>query len=334
MATIVDVARAAKVSTSTVSHVINGTRHVHPKTAKAVQDAIDALGYIPNSLARALAGASYQTIGVAISALNNHYFHETLHWLDKECTEHGVMMIYADHHDEADRELHVIQALHQRRVDGILLASAGTSEATLDYLKKHRIPTVLIDRLSTQEFDQVGVENTQATQAMTEHLIEHGHRNIAYLVGKPHISTTDERLAGFYAAHKKHGLKVNANYLICGESNSVVARQVTEQLLSMNPRPSVIFSSNNLMTIGVMQALRAAHVKVPEEMALAGFDDFDWADLFEPRLSLIAQPIEQIGVKAVQLLLERIKYPDAPYQTIQFAPDIKIRHSCGCSENN
>lgn len=332
MATIVDVARAANVSTTTVSHVINRTRHVHPETAQAVNDAIEALGYIPNSLARALAGASYRTIGIAISALNNHYFHETLHWLDKECTDNDVMMIYADHHDEAERELHVVQALHQRRVDGILLASAGASEEALAYLKKHRIPTVLIDRLSTQEFDQVGVENTKSTEELTEHLLAHGHTRIAYLVGKPYISTTAERLQGFYAAYEKRGLTVDSSLLFYGESDTQVGRTVTEQILAMNPRPTAILSSNNLMTIGVMQAIRAANISVPEDMALAGFDDFDWADLFEPRLSLIAQPIEKIGVKAVQLLLERIKNPDAPYQTIQIAPEIKIRHSCGCGK--
>lgn len=332
MATIIDVAKAAKVSTSTVSHVINGTRHVHPKTAKAVRDAIDALNYTPNNIARALAGAASKTIGVAISALNNHYFHETLHALDKECTQHDIMMLYADHHDEADRELKVIQALHQRRVDGVLLASAGMSQASLDYLKKYRIPTVLIDRLTTQGFDQVGVENTKAMQTMTTHLLDHGHQRIVYLIGKPHISTTAERLAGFKAAYAERGMTPEPGLLICGESDTNTAQDITKQVLEMNPRPTAILSSNNLMTIGVMQALRAANIRVPEDMVLAGFDDFDWADLFEPRLSLISQPIEKIGVTAVQLLLRRIANPTATYQTIQIEPQIKIRHSCGCTE--
>ena len=330
MATIVDVARAAKVSTSTVSHVINGTRHVHPDTAQAVHDAIDALGYIPNSIARALAGVSYQTIGVAISALHNNYFQQTLHAIDKECTQHSVMMIYADHHDEAKRELQVIQALHERRVDGIILASAANNQLTLDYLKKHKIPTVLVDRLSTDAFDQVGTENKQAMCNLTQHLIEHGHKNIAYLAGKDHLSTSAERLAGFHEAFAIKGLSHNRELMFHGKSDTEVARLVTEQILATHPRPTAILSSNNLMTIGVMQTLRAHNINVPEQMALAGFDDFDWADLFEPRLSLIAQPIEQIGVTAVRLLLKRIKNADIPYQTIQIAPEIKIRRSCGC----
>src|ERR1700712_3191028 len=156
-----DVARRARVSTSTVSHVLNGTRKVSPHTIEAVQQAVRALGYIPNTLARSLARSRTNTIGVAISALSNHYFSETVHAIETECAKHGIMMLYVDTHDDPEQELRVVKALHHRRVDGILLAPSMDNQQhrTLAYLGANQIPTVLVDRLAAKGFDQVGVEN-------------------------------------------------------------------------------------------------------------------------------------------------------------------------------
>lgn len=332
MTTIIDVAKKANVSTTTVSHVINGTRPVHPKTEKAVREAIEALGYIPNALARALTGAKQQIIGVMISALNNHYFHQTLHWIDKTCHKHQLMTIYADHQDSPEHELHLVQSLHQRRVDGILLAPSGHSKKTLSYLKKHRIPTVLLDRFSGDAFDGVGTENQLATQQLVEHLFSHGYQRIAYLKGRPHVSTTKERLNGFMQAHQQRGVIVDNNLILAGHASRDIAYQQVSQLLidCKTALPEAIFAGNNLMTIGALKALREHHIRIPDEIALVGFDDFDWAALFEPRLTLIAQPIQAIGEQAVALLLNRIENPDSKCQIEQIAPQLKIRQSCGC----
>ena len=135
LATMEDVARAAKVSMSTVSHVLNGTRKVSPATVAAVRDAIRKTGYVPNTLAQALAGAASRTIGVAISALTNHYFSGVVRAIEAECARRGLMMFLADTHDDPAQELRVIQALHQRRVDGIILApAAGSERQVVDYL--------------------------------------------------------------------------------------------------------------------------------------------------------------------------------------------------------
>ncbi|WP_042936404.1 LacI family DNA-binding transcriptional regulator, partial [Pseudomonas gingeri] len=134
MVTMDDVAKIARVSTSTVSHVLNGTRKVSPATVRAVELAIEQLGYIPNTLARSLARSRTHTIGVAISALSNHYFSETVHAIETECAKHGIMMLFVDTHDDPEQELRVVKALHHRRVDGILLApSSGSRELALDY---------------------------------------------------------------------------------------------------------------------------------------------------------------------------------------------------------
>jgi LacI family transcriptional regulator len=330
-----DVAKIAKVSTSTVSHVLNGTRKVSPATVKAVEQAVQALGYIPNTLARSLARSTTNTIGVAISSLSNHYFSETVHAIETECAKHGIMMLFVDTHDDPEQELRVVRALHHRRVDGVLLAPSmappeNSQHRALDYLRSNEIPTVLVDRLVPKDFDQVGVENKQSSQALISHLIEHGHRRIGLIAGRQGFSTTDERVEGYRAALDAAGLPFDQALVVNGESSSEPARVVTCQLLALASPPTAIMAANNMMTIGAMHALRDAGLAVPEQMALVGFDDFAWADFFVPRLTVIAQPVQALGAQAVRLLLERIESPEGTRQTLQLAPTLKVRNSCGC----
>jgi LacI family transcriptional regulator len=324
-----DVASRAGVSTSTVSHVLNGTRKVSPASVQAVQQAIQALGYIPNTLARSLARSSTSTIGVAISALSNHYFSETVHAIESECAKHGYMMLFVDTHDDPEQELRVVTALHHRRVDGVILAPSNDSKA-LEYLRTNQIPAVLVDRMMSAQFDQVGVENTQATQALITHLIGHGHRRIGFIAGRTGFSTTDERVAGYKAALQAAGLAFDPQLLVNGGSNTEPARQATVQLLGLDAPPTAIMAGNNLMTLGAMHALRDAQLEVPGQMALVGFDDFDWADFFVPRLTLIAQPVNELGARAVHLLLQRMATPEATPHSVRLAPSLQLRNSCGC----
>lgn len=326
-----DVARQAKVSTSTVSHVLNGTRKVSAQTVQAVEQAVKALGYIPNTVARSLARSRTNTIGVAISALSNHYFSETVHAIETECAKHGIMMLFVDTHDDPEQELRVVKTLHHRRVDGILLApSRDPQHRALTYLQNNAIPTVLVDRLAEHGFDQVGVENRKSTQGLIAHLVAHGHRRIGMVAGANGLSTTQERIDGYRAALLDAGLPWDDMLLVEGESRSESARAATHRLLALSSPPTAIMAGNNLMTIGAMQALREAAIEVPQQMALVGFDDFDWADFFLPRLSVIAQPVNELGARAVGLLLGCIDNPDAPRQTVRLAPTLRIRNSCGC----
>ena len=330
MVTMDDVASRAGVSTSTVSHVLNGTRKVSPVTVQAVQRAIQELGYIPNTLARSLARSSTNTIGVAISALSNHYFSETVHAIETACAQHGYMMLFVDTHDDPEQELRVVTALHHRRVDGIVLAPSNGSKA-LEYLRINEIPAVLVDRMMSEQFDQVGVENIQSTRALVAHLIEHGHRRIGFIAGRAGLSTTDERVAGYRDALEAAGLIFDPQLLVSGGSSSAPARAATVQLLGLAAPPTAIMAGNNLMTLGAMHALRDAHIEVPGQMALVGFDDFDWADFFVPRLTLIAQPVNELGARAVQMLLQRMASPAAPAQSVRLAPSLQYRNSCGCT---
>lgn len=331
MATMDDVAKAANVSMTTVSHVLNGTRKVNPETEAAVREAMERVGYVPNTVARVLAGAASRTIGVAVSALTNHYFSETVRAIEAECARNGLMMFFADTHDDPEHELRVVQSLHQRQVDGIVLAPTPDPERrTVQYLTTNRIPVVQVDRHVPSDFDQVGVENKRSSSQLVTHLVEHGHRRIGLISGSPGLSTTEERVAGYRAALKKADIPFDEELVRCGESLLEPARLATQQLLDLKRPPTAIMAANNLMTIGAMHALRDARMDVPGKIALVGFDDFDWADYFNPRLTVVAQPLEELGAKSVQLLMRRIKEPDEQQHILRLTPSLRIRNSCGC----
>lgn len=162
------------------------------------------------------------------------------------------------------------------------------------------------------------------------HLIEHGHRRIGFISGRAGLGTSDERVAGYQAALLAARLPFDPQLLVNGGSSSEPARQATQQLLALDTPPTAIMAGNNLMTLGAMHALRDARIEVPGQMALVGFDDFEWADFFVPRLTLIAQPVQELGAQAVNLLLERMASPKRKKHSVRLAPTLKIRNSCGC----
>lgn len=331
MATMADVARRAGVAMSTVSHVVNRTRVVSQETANAVEKAMDELGYVPNSLARSLARATTNTVGLAISSRSNIYFSDIIQAVEKACARLGLMVFLADTADDPVHELELVRALHRRRVDGVIFAASGDPEQrAIGYLRENNVPCVLLDRLISNEFDQVGVENRNAVMQLVDHLVSHGHRRIGMVSNQAGFATTSERIEGFRHGLEANGIPWDESLLEIGSADSTANIQATLRLLDLPQPPSAIVTGNNLSTIGAMHALRQRGLRIPTDIALAGFDDFEWADLFEPRLTVIAQPCAQIGELAANMLIERIKAPDLPRRTVRVKPTLIIRGSCGC----
>lgn len=328
-ATISDVARHARVSTSTVSHVINGTRVVSPEKIALVTEAIAVTGYQPNALARSLARKVSNCVGVAISAISNPYFSDIICAIENECARLGLLVFLADTRDEPSHELAVVQALQERRVDGIILAPCGDPETrTVRYLERSGIPTVLVDRVAASTFDHVGVENKQAVANLVSHMAGLGHRRIGMIGGQAGFSTTKERIEGYRLGLKRHGIDFDADLVHPSNQNFEAARTSAATLLGLADRPTGIISGNNLTTIGAVAAIRNAGLRIPENISLAGFDDFDWADYFEPRLTLIAQPCNEIGRMAAQMLVERISGLSVAPRSVRLEPILVSRRSC------
>ncbi|MFI1370565.1 LacI family DNA-binding transcriptional regulator [Streptomyces longwoodensis] len=360
MPTMADVARHAGVSVATVSHVLNDTRPVLPHTRQAVLDAVEVLGYTPNTLARSLVTARTRSIGLAVSAISNPYFTEILQGVEANARERGYGLLIADPHDDPEHERTVVQLLHERRVDGMIVAPSAEPSALLAYLTRHRVPAVLLDRTvdtpggapaegtagttvedtaegdgsfdGVPRFDQVCAENTEPMSRLVTHLAERGHRRIALVAGLAGLSTTAERIAGYRLGLAAAGLPYDERLLVHGDSASEGARRATAGLLSLAVPPTALVTGNNAMTIGALRALRDRDLSVPDDLALCCFDDFAWADLFSPRLTAIAQPSREIGAEAVRVLLERLDAPRRPARTVRLPCAFVHRTSCGCPE--
>lgn len=331
MATISDVARKAGVSVSTVSHVVNGTRHVNPETMEIVQKAITHLGFVPNAVARSLAMSTTNAVGIAISISTNYYFNDIVSSIERACASLGQLVFLCDTQNEPELELKVVRELVQRRVDGVIIApSADPENRAIEFLSAAKMPFVLVDRLTSTKADGVCLQNRHAMETLVDHLVGHGHTRIGLIAGEPGFRSTIERTEGYMRALKKHGIAPDETLIHAGNASSEIARASAHKLFALAQRPTAIASGNNLATIGVLKAVRDLGLRVPEDLALIGFDDFEWADCFEPRLTVIAQPTEQIGQRAAELLAERIKEPGGAPKSIRLAPTLVIRRSCGC----
>src|SRR4051794_24157559 len=240
--------------------------------------------------------------------------------VERAATAAGFTLLLGDTRDDPDHEARIVGALVERRVDGLLLAPSGTTVA------EHSVPVVLLDRCLDVPLDQVGSENTEPTAELVAHLAALGHTRIGMVAGLRGLATTDERIAGYRLGLERAGIA--EPLLEEGGSQRDLARAAAHRLLERGP--TALISGNNFMTIGILRALAERDLRVPEDIALVGFDDFEWADLLAPRLTVIAQPVAEIGARAVELLLSRLEDPEQPPRTERLAATFVHRDSCGC----
>ena len=326
-----DVARIAGVSASTVSHVLNGTRNVDAATRLRVEAAITETGYRRNVVARSLAAGRTHTVGLSIAVLTNPYFGSLVHAVERALADAGYVLIVGDSHDDVESEKRVTDSLLDRKVDGMIVApSAGSERVTLPGITRTGTPLVLIDRSLDMGCDQVGPENISSARSLTEHLLDVGHRRIGVVRGLAGISSTTERFEGYLSAHAGRGVEVDPALVIDGESSTDVAEREVHTLMSGANRPTAMVSMNNSMTIGALKALRTLGLSIPTDVAFVCYDDFEWSDLFEPKLTAAAQDVETIGATAAQLLLRRIGGHDGAPQHIRVPTTFHHRTSCGC----
>lgn len=327
MTTMKDVAREAGVSTATVSHVINGTRQVRPETAATVRAVIARTGYIHNQGARAMRTGTSRTVGLAISAISNRYFGDVVHAIEERLSARDYSLLLGDTHDDPEVEARVIDDLLQHRPAGIILAPSAHPEASIAAVARSQVPLVSVDRVLSG-IDSVGVENTQAVRRLVQHLIDVGHRSIGFVAGAEGLTTTIERTAGYEQAMAAARLSTEG-LLVDGGSVQDRAEVAVEALLA-DRSPTALVVANNQMTIGALIALRRSGRRVPDDIAVAAFDDFDWAEAFTPRLTAVAQPYDEMARIALDMLFGQISGPTVRPQNIRIQPVLHHRDSCGC----
>lgn len=330
--TIKDVAIRAEVSVATVSAVLNANKYVSPELAQRVRESITALGYERNSLAQGLKTQTSHTIGLIISDITNPFFTSVVRGVEDVANAQNFSLILGNTDEDIKKEMGYINLLESKRADGLIVALTNGNHDYLRTWPRHHLPLVSIDRSLFQAgIDAVLVDNVGGARLAVEHLIGLHHRRIGIVTGIAGITTTEERLIGYKQALEAHNIPFEP--ALVAEANSRVdgGEQATRHILSQTERPSALFVMNGLMVIGALQAINQLGLRCPQDIALVGFDNLEWASVVYPRLTTISQPTYEIGQQAAHLLFERMKNRQAAPREIRLAPRLIIRESCGAT---
>ena len=329
MATIVDVASLAGVSTSTVSHVLNETRHVEPETKARVMSAVQATGYRRDALARSMRRARTDSIGLVVSDAGEPAFADMVHGVEEAAAQHGLSLLLANSAEDPARERAAVEALLDRRVDGLIIArAAGSRAGLLERIRNEKKPLVLLDRLADLDVDQVGVNNQAAMAALVDHLTDRGHERIMLVSGDLRVSSLRERHDGFRAAMLKRGVEVPDSLLCEGTVTAAATFDRVRPLLGDSAAgPTAILACSTLLAAGALRAVQHEGLQVPGTMAFATFDGFTYSDLFQPQITTVRQPAFQLGESAVGLLMRRLETPSAPTKILRLESAIEFRRS-------
>lgn len=330
--TIQQVAERAAVSTATVSRVLDGFPGVSDTLVKRVQEAVRVLDYHPNRAARSLRKRVAQAVGVVISDIQNPFFTSVIIGIEQVLHEANYTLLLCNSDEDPRRERAHLATLRSEGVAGIILASTRTETDFYRLLAHTGTPVVAIDRTpDQQDMDMVTVTNQSGAYQAVAHLAGLGHRRIALVSGPLEISTSRERLEGYQAALRDCDIPALPELTAYGNYRQPSGYQAMQTLLSLPERPTAVLVANNLMTLGALQAIYEQGLCIPEQMALVGFDEMPWATSLQTPLTVVAQPTNELGATAAQLLLDRLREPDRPYQHVVLETRLIVRASCGAT---
>jgi LacI family fructose operon transcriptional repressor len=313
MASIKDVAKAAGVSTATVSRVLANNAPIKPQTRERVLKAVADLNYRPNLIARSLRVQKSAKIGLVVSDIRNPFFTAIGRAVEDVAHEQGYSVLMCNTDEDPEKEELYLKLLLDENVAGIIFSPTHQFDVTRQTYNK-KMPFVIIDRaVDASDVDMVLLDNVAAAYELTEHLIKNGYKNLAGLFGDA-STTGQERSRGFHNALKDHQLNPVAVHFIAPRIQQ--GYETSMALLSQPNHPDAIFTSNSLLTAGAYQAARDSKLKVPNDVAIVGFDETTWGELVDPPVTVIAQPTEEIGRTATELLFQRIQEPTCSSKTV------------------
>jgi LacI family transcriptional regulator len=334
--TIIDVAREAKVSYSTVSRVVNNFPHVKPETRQRVEAAMAKLGYVVNLKARSLAGGRSQVVGMLIYELDTSYHVEIVKGVDAEIANSDYDLMLSTTHKRRGKESTYVTQLTQGMADGLLIVLPRNLEAYKGDLDRKRFPYVLIDHpgLECDDCNAVLTANWQGAYDATLHLIKLGHKRIAFVTGFIEVASAQDRLAGYQTALRDHGLLVDPELICKGDFLEESGYEAALKFLQLTRPPTAVFASSDMCAFGVMKAVLEAGWRVPEDVSVMGFDDIPEASYMRPMLTTVRQPLRSMGQAAARLLIELIENPALPAKKVEFSTELMIRESCQSPEQS
>jgi LacI family transcriptional regulator len=344
--TVADVARAASVSPATAARALGEYGSVSPAARERVVRAADELGYRANAMARSMITGRTQSIGVVIADIEDQFFASLTRGISDVALEADFAVLVANTDERPDLEARAIEVFLEKQVDGILLAPSSIIHTDhLVGLAHTGTPVVLVDRaMDGLGLDSVRVDARRAARELSDHLLGLGHRRIAFISGgevepmyveressRPTraISTEIDRYRGLVDAIEARGLTTDPSLVFIGGFHEDGARIQAERVLALDDPPTAIFPSGNLIALGVVQALNRAGVRVPDQMSVASFDDFGWQSAVTPPLTVVAQPVHEVGATAMRRLLDRIRGDESPPQVVELRAELIVRGSTG-----
>lgn len=328
--TIKDVAREANVAVSTVSRMLNNSGPVSSETRKRIAQAAEALGYVPNATARSLITKKTHTLGVLLPDLYGEFYSEVIRGIDQTAQQHQYHILVSSSHNERSEMEAALKAM-RGRVDGLIVMSPYIDAATLEANLPANLPVVLLNcNASGSRFDALNIDNYDGAYALVAHLIALGHRRIAIIKGEEKNLDAQERLRGYRAALADNGETLQRDWELEGDFTQAAGYRAAEAMLHLTPRPTALFASNDAMAVGAMSALRAAGLRIPEDVAVGGFDDIPIVQYLNPPLTSVHVPISDLGTRAMKRLLEAIATGNEHEKRQDVMPTtLVVRASCG-----
>lgn len=321
--TIRDVAAAAGVSVATVSRVFNRKGPIREETFRRVMDVAAAMQYVPHAGARSLSTRSTRTIGVVLPDLHGEFFSEVIRGIDLAARERGYHVLLSGSH--ADREeMHAVVQAVRGLVDGLIVMSPDLDANALIEELPRGLPVVLLNA-KTDARASITIDNAAGAREVVKHLASLGHRRIAFLSGPAHNADAEQRRRGFRTGARTHGIEALE---VEGNFTEDSGYEAIAKVLAAAERPTAVFAANDSMAIGALSALRDAGVRVPEQMALVGFDDIPIARFLDPPLTTVKVPIAELGRRGLQILLESAETP----HPFRLETSLVVRRSCGAKQ--
>jgi LacI family transcriptional regulator len=323
MTTIKDVAHEAEVSVATVSRVLNNVGYVNEETRKRVEKAISKLNYKPNAVARSLFKKQSKTIALIVPDIKNPFFPEIARAIEDVMNKKEYTLILCNSDEKEEKERKYLEVMKQKYVDGVIIV---TSTLTPKHIEETGIPIVALDRPIAHSIPSVSVNNFDGARQAVQYLKSIGCKKIAHVRGPENIINSDERFNG-YLAEVKQEPWFNEEYIVTGNFNVVQTTEVTKKFFTENPDVDGIFAGNDYMAVGVIKAAVEMGLRVPDDLAVIGFDGIQLCQLTSPELTTMAQPIYEMGYTAAELLLDMIEGRTVPKMHHEFEVRLIERQS-------
>ena len=329
--TIREVAKAAGASVSTISAALNNSDYVSTEMRSRIDEAIKTLRYCPNDLARSLRLQKTHSIAIVVPDLSNNFYIELVRGAKDYSASANYTVLIGDSRESSEEELNYLDSFHRRRVDGVVRVPPVKSGGGKSRMLLGNLPVVYADRhpLPRDSYvGRVGVDNTRAAESATCYLLSLGHRDIGIITGDASSGTSVERLEGFLSALRSVKIRPEQSMIHMGHNDMESGHFHAMQLLTQPQRPTAIFCTNNMMALGALAAIQEIGLACPEEISLLGFDDFYWATLLRPRLTVVRQPAREIGMTAARILIDHIEGRASVPTPALLGTQLIVRDSC------